>query len=407
MYNLLAGLSVIEASSFVASPTAGLYLAQMGAEVIRVDQIGGGPDFRRWPQAPDGASLYWENLNRAKKSVAIDLGRPEGRELLQALAASTGQFLTNFPADGFLAHAKLAERRADLVTVRVMGTAEGGPALDYTVNAAVGIPQLTGPAGLGDAPVNHVLPAWDLLTGAYAAFAMLAAIQHRTATGRGGEIRIPLQDVATGSVANLGMIAEALTTGANRPRLGNDVFGAFGRDFVTADGRRLMLMAITPRQWTGLIAVLGIGAEIAAIEAERGVSFATDEGLRFRHRDALYPLVERAVAARRSGELVPELERHGCCYGAYQTMLDAARDPALVAANAMFGQAFNPSGLDYPAAGPFASVTGEERAAPRPAPRLGADTEGVLAEKLGLSAAEIGQLRERRVITSSERSPAS
>src|SRR5690349_25158889 len=100
MYDLLAGLSVIEASSFVASPTAGLYLAQMGAEVIRVDQIGGGPDFRRWPQAANGASLYWENLNRGKKSVALDLGRPEGRELLQALATSTGQFLTNFPADG-------------------------------------------------------------------------------------------------------------------------------------------------------------------------------------------------------------------------------------------------------------------------------------------------------------------
>ncbi|MFM1982603.1 MAG: hypothetical protein RJB22_1322, partial [Pseudomonadota bacterium] len=73
MYSLLPGLSVIEASSFVASPTAGLYLAQMGAEVIRVDQIGGGPDFNRWPKAENGRSLYWENLNRAKKSVALDL----------------------------------------------------------------------------------------------------------------------------------------------------------------------------------------------------------------------------------------------------------------------------------------------------------------------------------------------
>src|SRR3546814_7279183 len=97
MYDLLAGLSVIEASSFVASPTAGLYCAQMGAEVIRVDQIGGGPDFRRWPVTAANDSLYWENLNRAKKSVALDLGRPEGRELLQALVRATGQFVTNFP----------------------------------------------------------------------------------------------------------------------------------------------------------------------------------------------------------------------------------------------------------------------------------------------------------------------
>ena len=101
MYDLLAGLSVIEASSFVASPTAGLYCAQMGAEVIRVDQIGGGPDFRRWPVTDANDSLYWENLNRAKKSVALDLGEPEGRELLQRLVRQTGQFLTNFPVEGF------------------------------------------------------------------------------------------------------------------------------------------------------------------------------------------------------------------------------------------------------------------------------------------------------------------
>ena len=100
MYNLLSGLSVIEASSFVASPTAGLYCAQFGAEVIRVDQIGGGPDYRRWPVTQENNSLYWENLNRAKKSVALDLGRPEGRELLQELVRATGQFITNFPAGG-------------------------------------------------------------------------------------------------------------------------------------------------------------------------------------------------------------------------------------------------------------------------------------------------------------------
>ena len=134
MYNLLSSLSVIEASSFVASPSAGLYCAQMGAEVIRVDQIGGGPDFRRWPVTANNDSLYWENLNRAKKSVALDLGEPEGRELLQRLVRQTGQFLTNFPVEGFLGHAKLAEGRADLITVRVMGWADGSPALDYTVN---------------------------------------------------------------------------------------------------------------------------------------------------------------------------------------------------------------------------------------------------------------------------------
>ena len=100
MYDLLSGLSIIEASSFVASPSAGLYCAQMGAEVIRVDQIGGGPDFRRWPVTANNDSLYWENLNRAKKSVALDLGKPEGRELLQAAGAGDRPVHHQFPRRG-------------------------------------------------------------------------------------------------------------------------------------------------------------------------------------------------------------------------------------------------------------------------------------------------------------------
>ena len=334
MYQLLAGLSVIEASSFVASPSAGLYLAQMGAEVIRVDQIGGGPDFNRWPKAPNGASLYWENLNRAKKSVALNLGAPEGRALLADLVRATGQFVTNFPVDGFLSHEKLSTGRADLITVRVMGMADGGPALDYTVNSAVGYPDLT---GAGPEPVNHILPAWDLLTGSYAAFAMMAALHHRSATGLGQEVRIPLSDVAIGTVANLGSLAEVFTTGANRDRLGNSVYGAFGKDFVTKDGIRLMVMAITPRQWTGLVKVLGIASEVAAIESERGVSFAKDEGVRFDHRDALFALVGARVAQRDYADLKTEFDTNGCCYGPYQTMLEAAHNPLLVGNNPIFG----------------------------------------------------------------------
>src|SRR6187402_2136784 len=106
MYDLLKGLRVVEGSAFVAAPTCGLYLAQMGAEVIRIDNIGGGPDFRRWPLSKAGDSLYWEGLNKSKKSVAIDLSRPEGRELMQAIACAPGDgaglFVTNFPAEGFL-----------------------------------------------------------------------------------------------------------------------------------------------------------------------------------------------------------------------------------------------------------------------------------------------------------------
>jgi 2-methylfumaryl-CoA isomerase len=300
MYNLLDGLTIIEASSFVASPTAGLYCAQFGAEVIRIDQVGGGPDYHRWPVTDTNDSLYWENLNRAKMSVALDLSSPQGRELLQELVRATGQFITNFPAEGFLSYAKLAERRPDLVTVRVMGWGDGAPALDYTVNNAVGYPMMTGP---GPEPVNHVLPAWDVISGAYAAFAMLAAIRRREQTGEGSEVRIPLSDVAIGTVANLGGIAEVLYNGANRPRLGNAVYGLFGRDFVTKDGVRTMIVAVTHRQWANLLGALGLIGAVGAIEAERHVSFAKDDGLRFEHRDALYPLFEKAIGALDHGQM--------------------------------------------------------------------------------------------------------
>jgi 2-methylfumaryl-CoA isomerase len=399
MYNLLNGLSVIEASSFVASPTAGLYCAQFGAEVIRVDQIGGGPDFRRWPVTAGNDSLYWENLNRAKKSVALDLSRPEGRELLQQLVQATGQFITNFPADGFLSHEILAKGRADLVTVRIMGWADGSPALDYTVNNAVGYPMMTGP---GPDPVNHVLPAWDLLSGAYAAFALLAAIRRRETTGEGSEVRVPLSDVAIGTVANLGGIAEVLYSGENRPRLGNAVYGLFGRDFVTRDGVRTMIVVVTPRQWANLVGALGLGDAIAALEAARDVSFAKDDGLRFDHRDALYPLFEKAIGGRDHRDLATAFDAAGIVHSAYREMFDAAHDPRLVTNNPMFSAfSANPSGFDYPAAGAFGTVPQQERGPPQSAPQNGQHSEEVLATRLNLSSGEIARLIDQGIIGTS------
>jgi hypothetical protein len=112
MYDLLKGLRVVEGSAFVAGPTCGLYLAQLGAEVIRFDNIGGGPDFHRWPLSQGGDSFYWEGLNKSKKSIAIDLSRPEGRRLAQELATAPGDdggaFVTNFPVEGFLSYDDLS-----------------------------------------------------------------------------------------------------------------------------------------------------------------------------------------------------------------------------------------------------------------------------------------------------------
>lgn len=400
MYDLLKGLTVVEGSAFVAGPTCGLYLAQLGAEVIRFDSIGGGPDYRRWPLTEGGDSLYWEGLNRSKKSIAIDLSRPEGRELAQRLAAAPGEsggaFVTNFPVEGFLSYEQLSRLRPDLICVRVMGWADGGPAVDYTVNSAVGLPLITGHPD-DPRPVNHVLPAWDLLTGAYAAFSLVSALLARQRDGKGREIRIPLSDIAASSLANLGYLAETLG-GQARPRMGNDLFGAFGRDFVTAEGTRIMLVAITPRQWKGIQEVLEIVAPVAALESELGVRFADDEGLRFDHRDRLFPIFEAAFARKSLESLKPEFDRLGVCWGPYQTMAQAAEDPRLFKGNPVFFDVAQPSGRTYPLAGFAGTVPQDQRQPSTPAPRLGQHTDEVLARLLGLSSGEISDLHDRGIV---------
>ena len=401
MYELLKGLRVVEGSAFVAAPTCGLYLAQMGAEVIRFDAIGGGPDFRRWPLADNGASLYWVGLNKGKKSVALDLASPAGREIAQRLAAAPGDdaglFVTNFPVDGFLSYEKLSALRPDLICVRVMGWADGSQGMDYTINSALGLPLMTGPAD-DDRPVNHVLAAWDLLTGAYCAFALVSALLARQRGGGGREIRAPLSDIGAASMANLGFTAEAMLTGHQRPRMGNDVFGAFGRDFTTRDGQKLMLLAITPKQWSKAVETLQIGPQVAAVEAALGVSFATDEGLRFTHRARLYPLFERAFAARDAHDLTPAFDAGGVTWGSYQTLEAALEDPRLYKNNPLFQSVKHPSGLTDPAPGAMGAIPQDTRGPVLPAPRLGQHTDEVLAQVLGMSSGEIAKLHDAGVV---------
>ncbi|WJY19390.1 CoA transferase [Alteriqipengyuania flavescens] len=407
MHDLLSGLSLVEVSSFVASPTVGLYCGQMGAEVIRVDHVAGGLDYDRYLLTGEGRSLAWENLNRTKKSVALDLRSGEGRELCVALAAKVGQCVTNVPETSFLSHAAMAAKRGDMISLRIMGWHDGRQAMDFTVNAASGYPLMTGPAEWEQAsapPVNQLMPAWDFLTGAYSAFALLAALRRRDASGEGAEIRIPLGDVAIGTLANSGTMAEMLYRGADRERLGNAIWGAFGTDFRSRDGTRFMVAALTAKQWAGLVEAFDVESEIAALEAELGVRFADGDTPRFENRERLAALFQSVA-----GQLDwPELERRmgaaGTTFERYRTPYEASTDPVLVGENPLFGPSpDNPSGFDYPAARSFAHLGGEERGDPLPAPYLGQHSEEVLAEKLGLSSGAIARLIDAGTVRTSDK----
>jgi 2-methylfumaryl-CoA isomerase len=168
MQDVLSGMRVVEGSAFIAAPSGGMTLAQLGADVIRFDPIGGGIDYRRWPVTANNESIYWHSLNKGKRSIAVDFKKPEGREILTQLITAPGDdcglFLTNFPARGWLSDDKLRAHREDLIYLNLTGDRHGGSALDYTVQSSVGFPYLTGTA-TGDDPINNPLPAWDLIAG--------------------------------------------------------------------------------------------------------------------------------------------------------------------------------------------------------------------------------------------------
>src|SRR5436309_11640779 len=254
MNRLLADLRIVELSAFVAAPLGGMTMAQFGAEVIRIDPIGGGIDFNRWPVTKDGASLYSAGMNKATRSVALALDKPEGRELAQAIATAPGPkdnprgagiVLTNLPPLPGLDYASLKAKPDDVILLRLIGNRDGSAAVDYTVNAASGFPMVTGRTSSGGgAPVNNVVPAWDIAAGLYLATSLLAVERHRARTGEGQEVVAALADVMLAAVGHLGYVGDVAINGSARPAIGNDLYGSFGRDFATADGRRVMIIAL-------------------------------------------------------------------------------------------------------------------------------------------------------------------
>jgi 2-methylfumaryl-CoA isomerase len=397
---ILDGFRLIEGSAFVAAPLGGMTLAQLGADVIRFDQIGGGLDYQRWPLAADGQSLFWAGLNKGKRSIQVDIRSEEGRELVTALIAAAGALLTNFPARGWLAYETLRARREDLLMVALTGNPDGSSEVDYTVNPATGFPWATGPRNLSE-PLNSVLPSWDLVMGGLAATGLLAADRHRERTGEGQLIRLALSDVAFATVGNLGRIAEAQLGGQDQRKDGNYLYGAFGHDFVTSDDRRVMVVALTARQWRALVAATGTGPAFAGIEQATGHDLDTETG-RFQARDLIAAILRPWFAARTLAEVREMFAGTGVSWGPYQTFRQLVQeDPRCSTDNPMFEEIEHPGVGRYLAPRSPLDFVQFGRVPVRRAPVLGEHTEEILAEVLGLTQAEIGSLHDRGVVAGS------
>jgi len=397
---ILQGMRVVEASAFVAAPLGGMTLAQMGADVIRIDALGGGLDYRRWPVTGDDVSLFWCGLNKSKRSVALDIRSPEGRELAREIICAPGEdagiLLSNFPPRGWLDYEALCAHRADLIQLTIQGSRSGRSAVDYTVNPTVGLPFITGPEGESD-PVNHVLPAWDCVTGQMAALGLLAAERQRRASGRGQHVTLALEDVALAVMGHLGFIAEA-RMGQTRERSGNYLYGAFGRDFRCADGERVMVVGLTAKQWRALREATGLGAELDALGQRLGLDLAR-EGDRYRARREIAALMEDWIGSRPLAGVREAFDRRGVCWSRYQSLREMVEsDPMCSEDNPLFNRVEQAGVGPLLAPGIPLRFGDAGRRPAEPAPRLGEHTEEVLCDVVGLSAAEYGRLLARGLV---------
>jgi 2-methylfumaryl-CoA isomerase len=281
--------------------------------------------------------------------------------------------------------------------VTLLGDRHGRPQVDYTVNPAVGFPDATGPEG-SEAPTAHVLPAWDCIAGNMAVTALLAAERHRLRTGAGQEVVFSLKDAAAAMLGHLGIIGEVAVNGVDRPKAGNALYGGYGQDFLCADGRRVMVIGLTRRQWEGLVEGDRHGRRH---RRARGAARRKPprRSARFRHRAAITAVLAPFFAARRVEDFAEAFAKAGITWSEFRSFGRAVReDPDLGPENPMFTTLDQPGLGTFPVPGSPLAFGAHPREAPVRAPALGEDTEEVLAEVVRLSSGEIGRLFDQGVV---------
>jgi 2-methylfumaryl-CoA isomerase len=276
--------------------------------------------------------------------------------------------------------------------LRLTGTHDGKPAVDYTVNAASGFPVIT---GTDETPINHALPAWDVIAGIYVANGVLAAELERRSSGTGQEINLALADVMLATVGNLGYVAEIQTRGKTR---GNGLYGAYGQSFRTADEREVMVAVISNRHWRSLGDATGLKEKLDMIGPLLDIDLST-EGGRYEAREAIDAVLRPWFAARTAAEATERLAAAGVLQGVFQTFEQLVlEDPQCSTANPLFAE------IDQPGIGrvlapriPLA-FCGSPAKDPQPAPMLGENTDDVLTGILGAEPAQLAALRSLGVL---------
>lgn len=395
----LAGIKVLDLSRVLAGPWSGQMLGDLGAEVIKVEQPGQGDDTRKWgpPFLPDGSrdSAYYLCANRNKRSVAIDLSRPEGQELVRKLAAEADIVLENFRVGGLakygLDYAALKAVKPDLIYCSITGFGQTGPdkdkgGYDFLIQGMSGLMSVTGEAN--GHPLKVGIPVSDLTTGLYATISILAALQHRNRTGEGQHIDLALLDAQMALLANQG--SNWLNGGAEPRRMGNQHPTIVPyQDFACADGDIIIALG-NDRQFRDLVAVLGLP------EMAEDPRFATS-AQRSDNREAMFAAINPAIASWKSEDLLAALEAAKLPCGKINTIPQALVQPQTVARELVQEIARDDGTpvrfVGYP--GKFSASPVTYRHAP---PRSGQDTRAVLGEVLGLSDAEVDALAAEGIV---------
>jgi crotonobetainyl-CoA:carnitine CoA-transferase CaiB-like acyl-CoA transferase len=407
MSNALAHVAVLDLSRVLAGPWAGQVLADLGADVIKIERPDGGDDTRGWgpPYLTDAAgndsadAAYYLCANRNKKSVTVDFTTPEGQKIVRDLAQTSDVVLENFKVGGLAAYGldyeSLRALNPKLIYCSITGFGQTGPyanraGYDLLVQAMGGLMSITGrPDGEpGAGPQKAGVAVTDILTGLYAAIGILAALSHREQTGVGQHIDIGLLDVQVACLANQAM--NFLVSGAPPRRTGNAHPNLVPyQDFPTSDG--YMVIAVgNDGQFARLCAVMGL-AQLAADSR-----FMTNKQRVLNRRELIDTLSEITIT-HPTAHWVTALESVGVPAGPINSLDAVFHDPQVQARSMRIE-------LPHPVAGTVSLVASPLRLSETPVtyrsapPTLGAQTDAVLAQRLGMSAADIARLRAKRII---------